>query len=97
MQYYGQPYSEVMAMPLKTFWLLSNNIDRIEAQKDLRLLSVNVSSGANATTESVQKMYESLQAERGEVVKIHPLSKTLVQRDEQGISELKAMADDRIV
>lgn len=33
-------YREVMCLPIRTFWLLSTNINRLFAEHDMRLLSV---------------------------------------------------------
>lgn len=81
-----------MRMPLKTFWLLSNNIDRIQAQQDLRTLNINLRTGMNATSESVGQIYESLIAETGEVVKMSMKAKINAPRDYEGFEALRAMA-----
>lgn len=81
-----------MRMPLKTFWLLSNNVDRIQAQLDLRTLNMNIRTGANATSESVEQIYESLVAETGEVVKMSIKAKINAPRDQEGFEALRAMA-----
>lgn len=81
-----------MRLPLKAFWLLSNNIDRIQAQIDLRALSLNLRTGMNASAESVDQMYETLIAETGEVVKASARSVLNASRDQQGFEELRRMA-----
>lgn len=76
---------------MKMFWLLNNNIDKIEAQQARRSLSVALCGGMNATGEMVTQLLESLIAETGEVIKMssNPIANAI--RDEDGFSELKAM------
>lgn len=90
-------YSEVMALPLRAFWLMSRNIDRIMAQGDMRSMSVAVV--AQSSAEGVQQLRQALAVETGTIVKLQkddsdsPLN---AQRDEQGFAELRAMAGQRI-
>lgn len=64
---------------------MSGNIDRIEAQRDMRNLSVNAAgqSGEGATT-----YREQLNEELGTIVKVGRVH----QRDEEGFQALKEMA-----
>ncbi|WP_252512794.1 hypothetical protein [Acinetobacter brisouii] len=84
-----------MKMPLRTFWLLSNNVERIQAQIDLRTLSLNMQTSMNATEKGVNQLYESLNAETGEIVKMTADSIARIRmnqpRDEEGFAQLKAM------
>lgn len=82
-------------MPLKTFWMLSNNVDRIQAQMDLRTLQMNMTSGFGATADSFSKIYEALIAETGEIVKVSAKAQLNAPRDYQGFEELRAMAQQR--
>lgn len=89
-------YAEVMALPLKTFWLLSGNIDRIQARDDLR--AVSIALAGQSTPEAVTEYRQRLVVEAGMIVK---LGRSTVsgdereereKRDEAGFLELKAMA-----
>lgn len=92
MHFYSETYETVMRMPLRTFWMLSNNVDRIQAQIDLRTLQLNLRSGMGATEQSVNQMYEVLIAETGEVVKTSAKAQINAPRDQKGFEELRAMA-----
>ena len=44
MRAYGQGYWEVMDLPIKTFWCLNRQVNRLRAEEDLRALRIgNVS------------------------------------------------------
>jgi len=77
-------------MPTRTFWLMSGNVDRIEAQRDMRQLSVLVS---HHSKEGATEYRQRLDIELGEIVKVAQLPPDLknIKRDEAGFAELKAM------
>lgn len=81
-----------MRMPLRTFWLLSNNVERIQAQIDLRTMNLRLRTGMGATSESVGQMHEALIAETGEIVKTSAKALLNAPRDQEGFEKLKAMA-----
>lgn len=88
-------YTEVMSLPIKTFWLMSSSVDRIMAQKDIRALTVAVlSQGGDAAAKDHR---ERLVLEVGTVVKqdSDPGRQAMREavRDEEGFAELKAMAN----
>jgi hypothetical protein len=79
---------EVNSLLIKTFWLMSGNIDRIMAQMDMRKLSVaNVAQGGE---EAAKEYRQKLVVEAGMIVKLS--KKAEHARDEQGFSELKELA-----
>lgn len=92
MHFYTESFQAVQQMPLKTFWFLSNSIDRIQAQKDLRQMSLNLRTGNNATPESVKEISKVLIDETGVIAKISPLSPHLHKRDQSAFDELKGLA-----
>lgn len=92
MYFYSETYESVMRMPLRTFWLLSNNVERIQAQIDLRTMQLNLRTGFGATEQAVKQMHEVLIAETGEVVKTSAKAQLHAPRDQQGFEELRAMA-----
>ena len=81
------PYKDLMAIPIKTFWLMSGNIRRIKAGDDLRNL---MTATAAQSAEGIQEYRERLIVDIGEVMK-EP-SAIDVERDEAGFAELKSMA-----
>ncbi|MDR9847016.1 hypothetical protein [Herbaspirillum huttiense] len=102
--FYSMSPFEVMELPLRTFWLLQDNIDRIEAQRDMRSLTVGLHQQSG---EAAIALRQRLTVELGSVVKTDmPLAATAppeaamrpevaaryTERDEVGFAELKAMA-----
>lgn len=74
-------------MPLKRFWLMSNNINRLMAEKDMRSLSV---AGSAQSSEGFAEYRKQLIVEIGTVLRDDaPVSS---ERDTAGFEELRAMA-----
>ena len=91
-------YTAVMQLPLKTFWLMSRNIERIEAKKDLRAMSVAIVAQSNA--DGATQFRQALVVEAGVIVKLDdetvaagPLE---AKRDDSGFADLKMMARQKI-
>lgn len=78
-------YVETMQLPLRAFWLMSGNVDRIQAQKDVRSLTVAACAqgGEAATTCRTQLIVEV-----GTIVKVG----MDVRRDADAISTLKELS-----
>lgn len=91
-------YAAVMSLPLKTFWLMSRNIERIEAKKDLRAMSVAIVSQSNA--EGATQFRQALVVEAGVIVKLDgetaEASPLEAKRDDSGFADLKMMARQKI-
>ncbi|MCP1540057.1 hypothetical protein [Methylorubrum extorquens] len=83
-------------MPLKTFWLFSKNIDRLQAELDLRLLQV---MSAASSGEAYGALIERLQRQVGTIVRQSPDAIAEIAQEEQldraGLAELKAMGRAR--
>jgi len=94
MHFYAQSYPAVMTLPIKTFWLMNENIDRIQAQKDMRSLSISVA--ATAMGEAAQQLRQRLIVEAGTIVKVSGESQgrpyIQEERDEAGFAELKELS-----
>lgn len=88
MHFYSQSHDALMATPIKTFWLMSRNIDRIQAQKDMRSLSVAVCGQGGAAAQDHRKL---LVTQVGDIVKLKfdPVKNAV--RDEEGFQALKAL------
>jgi hypothetical protein len=59
-------YREVMELPIRAFWLMSANINRLFAEHDMRLLSV---TAAVNSTEGMQEKIDMLSTEIGKVTR----------------------------
>lgn len=94
MHFYSQSYPAVLALPIKTFWLMNENIDRIQAQKDMRALSVAVAAASPG--QAAQDLRQRLIVEAGTIVKVsgEPEGRPYVheERDEVGFAELKELS-----
>ncbi|PLC44565.1 hypothetical protein C0Q88_07755 [Ralstonia pickettii] len=77
-------------MPLKRFWLMSNNINRLMAERDMRSLSV---AGSAQSGEGFAEYRQQLILEIGTVLRDDPLS---TERDQAGFEELRAMAAEQV-
>lgn len=69
-------------MPIKRFWLMNTQIDRISAQRDLRALTL---TNVAQSEESAKNHREHLNREIGTLVVGAP------ERDEKGFNELHKM------
>lgn len=87
-----------MALPLKTFWLMNRNIDRIMAQSDMRQMSVSMM--AQATAEGAQLFRQHLVMESGEMVRLEGSAKSDspmdAEPDEGAFELLGKMGEQRI-
>lgn len=77
-------------MPLRLFWLLDSNVDRIKAQDDKR--SLHIASVSAMDGKRLQEIAKVLDAETGEVIKtkFDPVRQAV--RDQAGVARLKALA-----
>jgi len=78
-------YREVLDLPLRVFWTMSGKIHRIQAEEDMRRLSLLVSANS---TEDAAARNEALLDEMGEV-STQPI---VFERDEEGFEELRKLA-----
>lgn len=86
MHFYGLGYQETLNLPLRAFWVMSSNINRISAENDIRNLSV-VAGGQGG--DGFKEVNRGLQREMGQ-----PIVTTggVDEEAAQGISKLKALA-----
>lgn len=90
-------YAEVMRLPLRTFWLMHRNIDRIEAKRDMRAMSVSLV--AQSTPDGAKQFRQELLVEAGTIVKLEGAgedSPLAAKRDDSGFADLKRMAGQKI-
>ena len=88
MHFYSYRREDVLALPIKFFWLLNQNVERILAQSDMRNLRIG---SVSQSTEDVKSHMQSLQTEVGNIVKRRTFTPMDEQPDFEGIAELKAM------
>ena len=77
-------------MPIRCFWELSRNINRISAQQDMRLLTiVNLAM----SKDGAQKYRDKLELELGDVItyKRDPKASMNEKLDRKGLAKLKTM------
>lgn len=84
MRFYSLSYKDALDLPLKTFWLLSNNIGRISAEEDIRRLSITAAAASDKGFKSSQ---EALQREMGKVFRRPEIEEAI-----EGINALKEIA-----
>lgn len=90
MHFYSTPYAALMEVPIKTFWLMNFNIGRIQAQEDMRSLTVAVCGQGSEAAEDHRKR---LVIEAGTAVKLKDDAVLCEKRDETGFATLKEMAN----
>lgn len=63
MKHYGMSYWDVLKLPLRTFWSLNRQIDRLRAEDDQRSLRIaNASQSAEAAKELAEMLRLELDA-----------------------------------
>lgn len=59
-------YREVMSLPIRAFWLMSANLNRLFAERDMRQLTI---AAAVDSSEGMQEKVEQLTTEIGRVTR----------------------------
>jgi len=77
-----------MKLPMRAFWLLSGNINRLRAEEDLRSLTI---AAAAQQSEFAQEQRKSLIEEMGEVTKGAVPGDIAEDERKAGIATLKAL------
>lgn len=86
MHFYGFDYQKVMDLPIKTFWAIDRQINRVRAEADLRAMRVSSSSMGG---EGAQTLQETLLGEMGEPIRLDPIKSAI--RDKAGVEDLRRM------
>lgn len=87
--FYGVSFGELMELPIKTFWLMNDSIDRISAKSDMRSLTI---AACSQSGESATSHRERLVLEVGTMVKLDDDPIKNAVRDQGGFDELRKMA-----
>ena len=90
MHFYGIAYRDVLALPVKTFWLLHKNVDRISAERDMRMIMV---MGSVQSSEALNGMTASLRKQMGVVVEIDEAAAAVEDAvfDRSGLDSLRGL------
>lgn len=93
MSFYGfSDTKKLLATPVVTFWMLHKNIDRLMAEKDLRVADVAIRS---QSADSVVKLFEDLRKQMGTIVdfdKVFTEQEMIVEKlDRDGLHSLAAL------
>lgn len=93
---YGYSVDEVLDLTVKRFWFVSNMIDRLRAEKDLRQIQLMASVGAK---EAYEKAFSALNDQAGQVyvlekevpteIRIDPDTGLDPEFDREGLRALK--------
>lgn len=75
-----------MSMPLRSFWALTGNIHKIEADEDRRALRIAVCA---QSSEGVKSLFDEYEQKLEGVVVTAADNPMNAKRDEQGVQELK--------
>lgn len=83
-------YWQAMNLPIRVFWLMNRCIPRLQAEKDLRALSVAVASQSGDGMEEQRKhlLVEMEGKEKTDEDESQAISE---ERDEKGFSDLRMM------
>jgi hypothetical protein len=85
MRHYPLNYDDVMALPVRAFWTLNFNINRLLAEEDLRALMLHTS---RQSVEGAVMYDKKLRAEIYPAEETDPLK---AERDDTGFNDLRAM------
>jgi len=90
MRFYGMSDQHVLSMPVKRFWLLHKNVDRLRAEEDTRILHVAIHA---ASGESASALADRLNKQMGVVFDVDEgkAAVTHAERDRAGLMQLKSM------
>lgn len=92
MRHYSMTYWEVMGLPIRAFWMLNRNINRLLAEEDLRAFMLHVSRQA---AEPAQEYETKLRTEIFPDQVNATNSRLNEKRDDAGFAELKMMASQQ--
>jgi hypothetical protein len=65
MRFYSMAYGEVMGMPIRAFWVIGRNIDRVSSKERLDALHV---ATASQSSEGYATLTEELQSQMADTV-----------------------------
>lgn len=86
MHFYSLSDEQILRMPVRRFWVLEAQINRILSERDLRLINVDRASGSQ---EQMSQVIDRLIFEIGETCKVERLE--IVQARPEDKEKLKAL------
>jgi hypothetical protein len=69
---YSMDFDQLLATPIKRFWFLNRQVDRLRAEEELRQISLLAAAGSQ---ESYTKAIENLEKSLGEIAVFQPVAK----------------------
>ena len=87
---YNMGYEETRKLPNLVFWLLSKNIDRLNAEEDQRFLDTNT---ACSSSEGYSEFHKILKKRLGNVAIFEEHDPRDVKLDRQGLDILRNMGN----
>ena len=91
MHFYGQSHDEVMRLPLRTFWSLNANINRLRAEEQLPMIELFLLGGMGASQEAITALRDHLNKQIGETAKTKPKPVKDNQQSQEGIRKLREL------
>jgi hypothetical protein len=89
MNFYSIGYFELGNIPIRSFWLLHKNIDRIKAGDDIRTAII---ISRSMTGSGLEELFDDLRDQTGKIV-IYKSEPSLEETyDKEGLEELKALS-----
>lgn len=93
MGHYSMTPDQVLATPIRLFWLLNKNIDRLNAEDDMRMLMI---MGSHTSSEAFQTLQEALAKRVGKIASFDKSSAAFnplnAKQDKEGLMKLKMLA-----
>lgn len=91
MSYYGLSYKDTLDLPIDVFWLMNENIKRLEAEKDMRLFMNSINSQYESDSTNSQAYLTKLVEEIGDPIKRSGIALEDEKLDSSGLNELRMM------
>lgn len=90
MHFYAMSYEEVLELPIPVFWLMSSNVNKITAERDIRQFKLLLNSQMGGTKEGITEQIQKLHDEMGT-----PIKRAVVIEDDkldrEGLEALRMM------
>ena len=91
--FYGYDMQRLLATPVVTFWMLHRNIDRLMAEKDMRVADVAIRSQSQ---DGVRSLLTDLRKQMGTVVDFDEvLARQEEKLDRAGLNSLRLLGKNK--
>ncbi len=93
MHFFSTPYPEVLKLPLRVFWTLNAQINRIRSEEILEQIDLALLSNMNADPEMITQLRTAHQTRQGEPMEFTPVIVIpSLEEHSEGIAKLKQIA-----